>query len=105
MKATRKNNLVEIVKLIAHGVDINKKSSKSNSCASLHIAVKNGFTVLCDLLLQNGADCNIIDANGWTPLHHAACTNKVDCLILLIRRGAKLNITSKDNQVSPVNNY
>jgi uncharacterized protein len=67
--------------------------------AALHLAIIEGHTVGVDLLLQNQANSNICDENGHTPLHHAARLDKVDCVILLIRRGAQLDIADANSQV------
>ena len=99
LTASRKNNLPEVVNLIAHGVDLNWRSSKKNLIAAIHIGIKQGHLALCDLLIQNGADYNLKDGNGWTPMHYSALLNKVDCLVLLIRRGADLKCVNNNSQV------
>merc|ERR1712137_924012 len=38
------------------------------------------------------------DADLWTPLHHAAYLNRVDAIILLIRRGAMLNVLDTNSK-------
>lgn len=85
-----------VLNLIARGADLNWKDPENLHLSPLHLAVTEGHGVTCDLLLQNGATPDIADGSGWTPLHHCAYLNKVDCVVLLIRRGAKLAI--KDNQ-------
>ena len=47
------------------------------------------------LLLQNGADVNARDDNGFTPLHIAAMHGHVDILHLLVEYGADLE--AQDN--------
>ena len=43
----------------------------------LHIAAANGYNQIAKLLLNSGADINIIDDLGYTPLHLAAKFNQV----------------------------
>ena len=40
-------------------------------------------------LLQNGADPNRVDRDGWGPLHHAAAEGNSSALRLLLRAGAR----------------
>jgi len=42
---------------------------------------------LCRLLLERGADPNIKDPLGNTPLHLAACTNNIAVVTLLLKAG------------------
>lgn len=42
-------------------------------------------------LLDRGAEVNVKDDEGYTPLHHAAAGNSVNSVIMLIDRGANVN--------------
>jgi ankyrin repeat protein len=86
--------------LISHGAEVNWKDSNDNDFTALHVAIMEGHIWLADLLIQNGVDINITDSNGWTALHHAAFLNKIDAIILLIRRGAKLSLVDNQSRVS-----
>lgn len=48
-------------------------------------------TDVVGLLLQNGAEPNLKDGLGNTPLHLAACTNHVGVVTLLLRAGTDVN--------------
>src|SRR3990167_6684205 len=54
---------------------------------------------MCDLLIQNGADINITDPNGWTPLHHATFLDRISFIILFIKRGANLSTLDFSSRV------
>ncbi|GCC41267.1 hypothetical protein chiPu_0025214, partial [Chiloscyllium punctatum] len=41
--------------------------------ARLHVAAANGYTDVAELLLAHKAKVNLKDADGWEPLHAAAC--------------------------------
>lgn len=66
LDCTTKDKL-EIVKvLLESGADPNQKEVYSEkSC--LHLAALNGFLPLCELLVDHGADPNVIDINGKNP--------------------------------------
>ena len=61
----------------------------------LYIAARNGHYKVCELLLEYGADVNIMDENGSTPLHAASYHGHDDIIILLISYGADINIKNK----------
>lgn len=43
---------------------------------------------MLDKVLEMEADVNVIDTNGWTPLHHAAYYGELDAINTLFERGA-----------------
>lgn len=45
--------------------------------SQLHIASANGYMSVAELLLENKADVELKDSDGWTPLHAAACWGQV----------------------------
>jgi len=55
----------------------------------LYAAIKGRYEA-ATILLENGADVNLAENDGWTPLHFAAC-GRVDVVELLIKNKAKLN--------------
>lgn len=56
-----------ILTLIEHGVNINRIDEHGNT--ALHYAVLNGNDVMIEVLLESGADVNIRNNDGKTPLH------------------------------------
>ncbi len=68
--------------------DIN---DKIDSCGNtkLHIAAQKGDLASTKKLLEAGANVNLTNNNGATPLHLAACKN-VECVELLIHAGADI---------------
>lgn len=44
------------------------------------------------LLAKNGANPNIQDTDGYTPMHNAAWHNKTELIRQLLSSGAKINI-------------
>ena len=87
--------------LLNAGADVNGSVGRS---APLHKAALFGNIEAIDLLIQSGADVNILStANsycppGSTPLHFAATKEDLSCLNLLLAAGADPNIANSDGQ-------
>ncbi|CAG5128098.1 unnamed protein product [Candidula unifasciata] len=63
---------------------VNKRNGKGES--SIHIAcMKNKTEELAKLLQVPGADINLRDYSGWTPLHEACHHGNVACVELLLK--------------------
>lgn len=52
-------------------------------------------------LFSNGADINIQDGNGFTPLYEAVRNSGVNMVELLINRGADVNGTTEEVRARP----
>lgn len=48
----------------------------------LHIASANGYISVTELLLENRAQVEVKDSDGWTPLHAAACWGQVGTAVI-----------------------
>lgn len=58
-------------------------------CSLLHLACHVGNAVMIELLLQFGADVNMRDFHGRTPLHHCIARKDNELAKYLLRRGAR----------------
>ncbi|PON55872.1 Arf GTPase activating protein [Trema orientale] len=58
-------------------------------CSLLHLACHSGDLLMIELLLQFGADINLRDFHGRTPLHHCISSGKNSLAKFLLRRGAR----------------
>ncbi|XP_057456605.1 ADP-ribosylation factor GTPase-activating protein AGD4-like isoform X2 [Lotus japonicus] len=58
----------------------------------LHLACHSDSALMVELLLQFGADINMCDYHGRTPLHHCITTGKNPLAKFLLRRGAKPSV-------------
>lgn len=85
-------NMVQM--LDAAGMDVNAPDQHGRR--ALHNHVDNAETV--GKLLDMGADPNVADHNGITPLHLAAGENSLEVIQLLIDRGARANIANRSGQ-------
>ncbi|KAA8532300.1 hypothetical protein F0562_032333 [Nyssa sinensis] len=61
-------------------------------CSLLHLACHCGSAVMLELLLQFGADINLCDFHGRTPLHHCISKGNNQLAKFLLRRGARSSI-------------
>ncbi|KAK2435052.1 ADP-ribosylation factor GTPase-activating protein AGD4 [Trifolium repens] len=73
-----------------------KETNERESCfrgwSILHLACHSDSTLMVELLLQFGADINMRDYHGRTPLHHCISSGKNPLAKFLLRRGAKPSI-------------
>jgi ankyrin repeat protein/2-C-methyl-D-erythritol 4-phosphate cytidylyltransferase len=59
----------------------------------LHIASILGNFDAVKILIENGADVNVLNNNGSNPLHYAASRGRLDIARLLFKSGAALNVS------------
>lgn len=60
----------------------------------LHLSARSGNTVIVQVLLEEGADKNIVDRWGHTPLHWAVVTMNHQVSEILISHGAVLSLSN-----------
>ncbi|KAM7484801.1 hypothetical protein LguiA_000810 [Lonicera macranthoides] len=72
--------------------DSNKPGNCLQGCSLLHLACHSGNPVMVELLLQFGANINMRDYHGRTPLHHCICSGNNNLAKFLLRRGARTSI-------------
>lgn len=106
MIRSKKNTLPEVLNNIKQGrvdptndttmasLSIRVPSSIFLSPTPLHAAVLSRDTKAATLLLDLGANINITDKNGMTPLHHGV--SNYEMTKLLLERGAKPNVRDMD---------
>ena len=57
--------------------------------SALHLAVRHGHPKCVKLLLEYGADVNIVDNFGFRPIHDACLYGHLKILRMLLNQGAK----------------
>ncbi|TYI51473.1 hypothetical protein E1A91_D12G178500v1 [Gossypium mustelinum] len=72
--------------------DLNERGNCLQGCSILHLACQRGNPVMVELLLQFGADINMRDFHGRTPLHHCVSEGNNPLAKHLLRRGARSTI-------------
>ncbi|CAH0369602.1 unnamed protein product [Pelagomonas calceolata] len=84
-RAANDGNLEAVKKSIRDGADIDYRCPTSiGKETALFIASQNGHTEVVRLLLEAGADANIVDHQGGTPLYIAAQEKHGDVVRLLL---------------------
>jgi truncated hemoglobin YjbI len=86
--------------LVRGGADVNACEGVKR-CTALHMAARRGHAEVAAALLDCGADLEVRDSHGETPLRRAVNCEKPALVSLLIERGADLRSKAK-NGTMPV---
>ena len=65
-----------------------------------HTHIPGNWVAAVDYLLELGADINQRDANGYTPLHHAAARGDTEMIQWLVDHGADVMVVSRKGQTT-----
>lgn len=90
VRAAQEDNLEALTAMIA-GMDVNLRDKQSNTTALEH-AVRNSNREMVQLLLASGANVNLKNASGETPLMMLDDDATSDLIWDLINKGAKVNL-------------
>jgi ankyrin repeat protein len=74
--------------LIERGADVNAQSTNPLNNMPIHAAAAGNRTAMIELLLENGAQPNVRQSGGWTPIQQAADHCDAVTVQLLLRYGA-----------------
>jgi ankyrin repeat protein len=94
VEAVRNDRIDEVSALLMKGVDVNSRDVFGDN-AGLHWAASLGLAEMARLLIDNGADVNIRNEEGYTPLHWAAGEGQKELVVILIVHGADVNALNK----------
>lgn len=90
MKHVEAGNLGEVEKLLDSGVNINFKRPGDRGTALIIASTKSHLDVVT-ILVSRGADVNLSNQSGWTPLMAAASTGSHPIATFLLEKGADPN--------------
>jgi ankyrin repeat protein len=76
------------VYLVARGAAVNSASKNSMQVMPLHSAVAGQHLEIARLLIDQGADVNARQSDGFTALHGAAQNGQIEMIQLLLAHGA-----------------
>ncbi len=93
--AVLSQDISKIMSLLAQNVDLEVKNLDGET--ALHIAAREGYSNIVNILLKCGSQVNTQDDSGYeptgyTPLHEAAKFGHVDILNILLEYGADVNL-------------
>lgn len=74
----------------------------NGAMAPLHVAARSGHLNICRLLVENGADVNVLSAENWTPLYYATNTGNTDIVEYFLARGADKTIRDSYHNRTPL---
>lgn len=102
-EACRQGHYDVVKSLLTSNVDFDINMTDGDSWTCLHeTSIRTcQFTGITELLLQNGANPNLRDKKGETPLHGAVLFHLVDTIKLLLKYNADYDI-SNNTHVSPL---
>ncbi len=96
--AIRGGDFARVREIVRKGVKVNT-SHGADSQTLLQIAIINRQLEIAELLLDNGAEINAGDFNGWTALHHAARNNDREAVQFLLDNSASHSIRTRHGQL------
>ena len=80
------DSFVDVVEVLLKHDKIQINALDANFRSALHWAAVLGKSIICMLLLENGARFHCQDANGATPLHYAIQAGMTDTVETLMRK-------------------
>lgn len=90
--------LVSLNWKISQNLNVKKKMNEIFVIGAIHWAADRGNHRILEILLQNGANVNLIDKDsGQTALHYAISCSHLECIKVLLKFGANPNITDSDD--------
>ncbi len=87
--------------LLELGADVNAVATNGTNIQALHAAVARNNTVLCKLLLEQGANVNAKQTQGVTALHSAVHRGSLELVKLLVSYQADTS-AKMDNGDTPI---
>lgn len=73
--------------------DMVNARDEGNGCVSMHVAASKGNMELAAFLIRKGANLNIQDIFGNTPLHYAIDKGNTNIVGFLMRNGCNFNLS------------
>lgn len=94
-------HIEEVKKYLEESENVRHVVNKLDKCglALIHWAADSGHECLLEILLEGGANVNLVDGDGQTPLHYAASCGHLNCVKFLLESGAKTDIADNDGNV------
>lgn len=91
-RAIRDGNQLAVRRVLASGASAYRRTPSGST--PLAVACSLAHRAVAGLLIEHGADPNVADERGFTPLHWAAFKNAPELVELLVARHAEVNARS-----------
>jgi len=91
LMATKKQDIEGIWTALKQGANVNTRSKYDGKTPLINSISYKDDPYITKMLLDRGADPNLKDFHGWTPLMHASYNNKKNTAKLLLEYGADPN--------------
>ncbi|WP_185211649.1 ankyrin repeat domain-containing protein [Sphingobacterium mizutaii] len=85
-----KEDIVRIV--LRNGANPNSSSQNGYQVFPIHSALSNGQNNIAKMLIEAGAEVNVLQSSRISPLHLAAQQGNIDMIIILLEHGANIAI-------------
>src|SRR5690606_30672946 len=86
--------------LLLKGANPDQASSNGYQVNPLFTAISSGFDGIAKLLIEAGAEVNVIQAGNLTPLHAAAEKGNIEMLIALLESGATVDAKNENEETT-----
>ncbi len=94
-EAVVKKDIVQVRRLLQKGADINQLGPRRHGYGSaLHIAIREDHQKIAKLLIDSGAEIDVLDRKDFTPLHNAAWNGNLEMTELLLDAGADIEAST-----------
>ncbi|XP_019392963.1 PREDICTED: arf-GAP with SH3 domain, ANK repeat and PH domain-containing protein 2 isoform X3 [Crocodylus porosus] len=107
-EAVKTRDIFGLVQVYADGVDLTEKIPLANGHeqdeTALHLAVRSVDRTslhIVDFLVQNSGNLDKQTCKGSTALHYCCLTDNVECLKLLLRGKASIEIANESGETPP----
>jgi uncharacterized protein len=99
--AVAEDDLEAVERLLREGAEINAVKGEFKTSILMEAAVRGNVGVM-KLLIENGADVNMADKDGWTALMGATVQGHLESVKLLLERGAAVNAKNHNGETALV---
>ncbi|WP_433896576.1 ankyrin repeat domain-containing protein [Sphingobacterium mizutaii] len=93
-----KEDIVRI--LLRNGANPNSSSQNGYQVFPIHSALSNGQNNIAKMLIEAGAEVNVLQSSKISPLHLAAQQGNIDMIIVLLEHGANIAIRNDFGQTA-----